>query len=35
MLNEECVAIHWQEHHGLPPGYPDKSKRRFMVYQST
>lgn len=22
MLNEECAAIHWQAHHGLPPGFP-------------
>lgn len=22
MTNEECAAVHWQPHHGNPPGFP-------------
>jgi hypothetical protein len=27
MLNEECAAIHWQPHHGNPPGFPPAGER--------
>ena len=27
MLNEECAAIHWQPHHGMPPGFPPAGER--------
>lgn len=31
MLNEECAAIHWQPHHGLPPGFERLAERRYVV----
>lgn len=27
MTNEECAAIHWQPHHGNPPGFSPAGER--------
>ena len=27
MMNEQCEAIHWQPHHGNPPGFQPAGER--------